>query len=347
MNGIDIIDRGIMQYLRKSIIIVSILLVIFSISAICIRVSEENETSENYMSGGIIHRIDDSNESDLSYTTLSRHAISVRNSRLSNLNETYFRPSKLNALNNNFMDFEIFSKTFQNNAVPSKLIDTPLNTAINYYSVLQQAENLTEKIPGGCGTIGYSKAPYPIAYNFLSENNKKSMPYSEYLASFEGIGHINLVKIIPVTTDSKDTYKFFIELEILEGSDTGVTTFNYYTGELIIANVNGLYYVDSQVLTPEDFFCSAYHGWAHNAETYVEIVYGNWCGLIMKQYSPQQDDYKKTIIIDGTDNKKYMFEFAKLTNGTDMLINSLVKNNNEWVPVEIDVDKCVEKNKEK
>lgn len=337
-----------MHKLRKAIIIFSTLSVIFSLGAICIRVNNENGASDNYLSGGVIHRISDNNiESDVPSATLSRHAISIRNSELSKLNESYFRPSKLEALNNNFADFDTFSETFQNDTVPSNLLDTPLNTALNYYSVLQQAENLTEKKSGGCGTIGYAKTPYPIAYNFLSENNKLSMTYSEYLASFEGIGHINLIKLIPITTDSNVKYKYFIELEILEGSDNGATTFSYYTGEVLIIKANGLYYIDSQYLTPEDFFCAPYHGWSHNAETYVEIVYGNWCGLIMKQYSPQQDASKKRIIVDGTDNKKYMFEFARLTNGTDMFISSLVQNNSDWVPVEIDINKCLDKNKEK
>lgn len=336
-----------MHNLKKSIVIFSLLSLIFSISAICIRVGKENGTYVNYLSGGIIKRADSRDKLDLTNTTLSRHAISVRNSKLSDLNSTYFRPSKLKALNNNFMDNDIFSKTFQNNTVSSKLIDTPMNTAINYYSVLQQAANLRESQAGGCGTVGYAKTPYPIAYNFLSENNRKSMPYDEYLSSFAGIGHINLIKILPITIDSKDKFKFFIELEILEAGNNGTTTFNYYSGELNIVSVDGLYYIDSQILTPEDFFCAAYHGWSHNAETYVEIVYGNWCGLIMRQYSPQQDDYKKTIIVDGTDNNKYMFEFARLTNGTDTLINSLVNINDVWSPVKIDVDKYIEKSNKK
>jgi hypothetical protein len=164
------------------------------------------------------------------------------------------------------------------------------------------------------------------------------MSYDEYLTSFEGIGHINLIKVIPIITVDANKYKYFIELEILEGSSVSVTTFNYYTGELELIKVNGLYYIDSLSLTPEDFFCAAYHGWAHNAESYVEIVYGNWCGLIKKQYSPEQDDYKKNIIVDGTDDQKYMFEFAKLTNGTDLLINSQIKKDDTWVPVEINVE---------
>lgn len=324
-------------------IVISLFLITFAITAICVRVGEE-ELSHKYIFGGLVNQISKDKGINLSDASLSRQTISVLNKRMSNLNETYFRPSKLKTLNNNFMDFNFFTETFVNGTVPPSLIDSPGNTAINYFSVLQQAANLTENKTGGCGTIGYALTAYPIAYGFLSTSNKSSMSYDEYLTSFEGIGHINLIKIIPIITENKDSYKYFLELEVLEGSNVGVTTFNYYTGELDLVKVNGLYYIDSLSLTPEDFFCAAYHGWAHNAELYVETVYGNWCGMIMKQYSPQRDDYKKNIIVDGVDNKKYMFEFAKLTNGTDLLINELVKSDGNWVPANIDVSKCLEKN---
>jgi len=173
------------------------------------------------------------------------------------------------------------------------------------------------------------------------------MNYEEFVKSFEGIGHINLIKLLPIKTKSSDISKYFLELEFLEGSKIGATMFNYYTGELDVIKVNNLYYIDSLTLSPEDFFCAAYHGWAHNAELYVETVYGNWCGLIMKQYTPEQDEYTKKILVDGVDNKKYLFEFAKLTNGTDLLINSLVKSENQWIPVLIDVEKLMDRNKVK
>jgi hypothetical protein len=341
----DVSSGGTMRNKTKRIIVISLFLLSFAIGAICMRVSNQEELSKNYIFGGLINKPSNDTDTNLAAANLSRQAISIINESMTNLNETFFRPSKLKTLNNNFMDFRSFSQTFANGIVPPSLLDSPQNTAINYFSVLQQAANLTENKTGGCGTIGYSLEPYPIAYAFLSESNKKSMSYDEYLTSFEGIGHINLIKIIPIISQNMDIYKYFIELEILEGTSIGVTTFNYYTGELNLINVNGLYYIDSLSLTPEDFFCAAYHGWAHNAESYVETIYGNWCGLIMKQYSPQQDDYKKNIIIDSVNNKKYMFEFAKLTNGTDLLINTLLKSKDDWIPVKIDVDKCLEKDK--
>ncbi len=331
-----------MKTTTKRILLISVILLGFFIFAICLRFNNQSQTVQNHVLGGLINEKTGIPNIDLAETGLSRQTIQVMNKRLSNLNETYFRPSQLKALNSNFPDYKIFSETFKNGAVPPALIDSPINSALNYFSVLQQAANMTEEKSGGSGTVGYALEPYPIAYSFLSEHNKTSMPYDEFLKSFEGIGHINLIKILPVITEPSDTDRYFIELEILEGSPMGVTTFNYYTGELDVKKVNGLYYIDSLTLSPEDFLFAAYHGWAHNAEYFVETVYGNWCGLIMKQYSPKQDDYKKDITVDGVDGKKYMFEFAKLTNGTDLLVNSLVKEKGTWIPANIDVEKLRE-----
>ncbi len=339
-----------MKILTKRIIIVSLFLLAFFIMAICLRVGYQANSNESLVIGGKTSDKKDMNI-DLAGASLSRQTIQLMNKNMSNLNETYFRPSNLKALNSNFMDHDSLQNSFKDGKVPSNLIKTPLDSAINYFSVLQQASNLTDEKSGGCGTIGFGLEPYPIAYSFLSENNKKSMNYEEFLNSFEGIGHINLIKLLPITVSSDEAAdnqymsKYFLELEILEGSNMGVTTFNYYTGELDVIKVHNLYYIDSLTLTPEDFFCAAYHGWAHNAESYVETVYGNWCGLIMKQYAPDQDEYKKKIIVDGVDKNKYMFEFAKLTNGTDLLINSLVKKKGKWLPVQIDVEKYLDKDK--
>jgi len=334
-----------MKILTKRILIISIILLAFFIGAICLRVGNQESSHNNYVLGGLLMAEQPAVNIDLAATGLSRQTIQVMNKRMSDLNETYFRPSNLKSLNSNFMDHDTFMSSFKAESVPVKLMASPEASVINYFSVLQQASNLTEDKNGGCGTVGYGLEPFPIAYAFLSENNKKSMSYDEFVQSFEGIGHINLIKLLPMAAPSQDMSRFFLELEILEGSSVGVTTFNYYTGELDVIKVNGLYYVDSLTLSPEDFFCAAYHGWAHNAESYVETVYGNWCGLIMRQYAPEQDEYRKKIIIDGVDERKYMFEFAKLTNGTDLLINTSVKNKSKWVPVQIDVEKYLDKGK--
>ncbi len=341
----EYISGGPMKIITKRLLIITVFLLAFFITAICLRVGTQEPLHNGTVLGGKLVKNSQAINTELAAESLSRQTIQVMNQRMSNLNEIYFRPSALKALNSNFMEPNSLHNSFPDGKVSSELISTPEKSAVNYFSVLQQASNLTEEKNGGCGTIGYGLEPFPIAYSFLSENNKKSMNYEEFVDSFQGIGHINLIKLLPIKTNKPNTSSFFIELEILEGSSVGVTTFNYYTGELEVLGVNDLYYIDSLTLSPEDFFCAAYHGWSHNAESYVETVYGGWCGLILKQYPPDTDDYIKKIVIDGVDDKKYMFEFARLTNGTDLLINSLVKEGRKWLPVEIDIEKCLDKSR--
>jgi hypothetical protein len=331
-----------MKYVYKYSIVASLFLVMLAIGAICIRVDSQNQ--RQYTMGGSIKPMAELEETD---EVLSRQTVSLLSKKKSNFNETYFRPSRLKALNNNFINAGDFSETFKSGSVPAELMDTPVNSIINYFSVLQQAENLTESKKGGCGTVGYAKEPFPIAYQFLSEQNKKSMPYNDYLQSFEGIGHINLIKIIPIINEDQKFQRYFLELEILEGTGVGGTSFNYYFAEITMIQKDNRFFVDSLTLAPEDFFCAPYHGWSHNAESFVEIVYGNWCGLIMKQYPPSENDFTKEIMVDSVNGDKYTFKFAKLTNSTDILINILVKSGDTWVPTEIDVEKCLEKMKQK
>ncbi|ACL76871.1 hypothetical protein [Ruminiclostridium cellulolyticum] len=328
-----------MKYIYKSGIIVSLFFIILAITTICIRV--DNQNHKNNIIGGSVKELTQTKETE---EVLSRQTVSIMKEKRNNFNETYFRPSSLKSLNNNFIDFGTFSGTFKAGTVPADLMDTPIKTIVNYFSVLQQAENLTDEKKGGCGTVGYAKKPYPIAYQFLSESSKKSMPYNEYLDSFQGIGHINLIKVIPIITENPNENKYFLELEILEGTTTAGTSFNYYFAEISLVNSNKRYYIDSLELTSEDFFCAPYHGWSHNAESYVEIVYGNWCGLIKKQYAPHQNKFTKEIIVDAVNGDKYMFKFAKLTNGTDFLINTLVQKDGAWIPIHIDIDKYIDKN---
>ena len=201
-----------MQNKTMRLIIISLLLMSFSIVAICLRVSNQHEYSQHCIFGGYLKQAPKSSDIDIYESSLSRQTISIISEKMSDKNETFFRPSRLPAINNSFPDINSLTQTFVNDTVPPSLIDNPENAIINYFSVLQQASTLTENKNGGFGNVGYSKTPYPVAYNFLSQNNKKSMPYDEYLNSFEGIGHINLLKIIPIITNNKNEYKYFIEL---------------------------------------------------------------------------------------------------------------------------------------
>ena len=262
-------------------------------------------------------------------------------------NEQYFRPSPLPALNNRNFDFEFFdnysNKNYNKIILPDWLFNSPEDTIINYFSILREAENISK---GGCGTIGFAKMPYPIAYNFLTSEYKSKINYSFYFNSFKDIGHMNLIKLNNITDENtpKGTYEYFIELETIEPSVNGNTSFAYYYGYVYIQKENGKYKISDIDLEDQDFLCAAYHGWAHNAEFYVDTVYGHWCKLLKKRYPTEQIGYIKNIYVTGNDAQDYKFVFFQLTNGTDIEIHQFVKDiNNEWKSIKIDVNKCLQK----
>ena len=244
--------------------------------------------------------------------------------------EQFFRPSCRSILNRRLFGYQFFDpyyeKTYDEINLPPSLLDTPENMLLNYFSILREAENLTSQLIGGCGTVGEAMIPFPIAYNFFTKSYQQKMPYSTYLSSFEGIGHTNLIKLYELPNPNNvQPIQFFVELETINGTATGVSGFQYHFGTISVIQEEGLYKIDAITLTGEDFLCAAYHGWRQQGEDVVDVEYGNWCKLIQKRLPTKKDGYVKTIDIIGTDGNDYRFIFIQLTNDTDVLVSQLMK----------------------
>ncbi|EJO5346891.1 hypothetical protein NRP93_000955 [Clostridium botulinum] len=255
-------------------------------------------------------------------------------------NQNYFRPCSLPAINNrglNDLIIDIHNADPSKVTLPLELVNTPINTIINYYSILREANQLGMG-EGGCGTIGLLKLPYPIAYNFLSSNYQSKVNYENYLKSFGKIAHINLVRLIkeyPKTNNKPDAINYFIELENIY--PPGV--FGYEFGVISIIKEGNTYKIDSIQTMPEDFFCAPYHYWQHNAELSIEVMYNNWCKLISTIYPTIETNFTKHIYVYGTDGNNYLFVFMKLTNGTDFRIGQyILDDSGNWEY--LDKDPC-------
>ena len=264
--------------------------------------------------------------------------------------EKYFRPSKLPVINTRAIKSDLLweqkDKVPERILVPEYLRKTPEDTLLNYFSILKHAENLKEGKSGGCGTVGEAKLPYPIAYGFLTSEYKDRLSYSKYLESFEGIGHINLIKLkgVPKDKNQPEYLRFFVELETIEGSSKGVTYFAYYYGYVFIAKEGNGYRIADVQLWGEDFLCAPYHGWAHDAEASVDIRYGEWCKLVKKRHPTKLDGYIKDIFFTGTDGREYLIKFFQLTNGTDIEIAQYRKNSSGfWELIALEPEKCLRK----
>ncbi|GKX30904.1 hypothetical protein SH1V18_33840 [Vallitalea longa] len=263
----------------------------------------------------------------------------------------YFRPSKLPILNDKEFKTDFMNKYNLKESseiiLPQSLLENPYDNLINFFSILRQAANYVKGKVTGCGTLGYSKLPYPTAYEFLSSDYQEKLSYEEFLALFENILHLNLIKLHEVIQDERcsDGLRYFIEFETIEGSEKGVGYFAYYYGYICLIKVDDVYKISDISFQGEDYLCAPYHGWNYIGEAVVDIKYGNWCSLVEERYETQQDDYIKNIYFKGTDGFDYRILFFQLTNGKDVEIAQYrKKKNNEWEVIKLDPEKCLENN---
>lgn len=138
--------------------------------------------------------------------------------------EKYFRPSNLPVINNRSFESDLFNGTYD--ILPDYLLKTPDDTIINYFSILRQAANPKNGKNAGCGTLGYAKSPYPVAYKFLSSEYQRRMNYKQYLKSFENILHINLIKLKRIYFKGTDENDYLIEFFQLT-NDTDIEIAQY------------------------------------------------------------------------------------------------------------------------
>lgn len=267
--------------------------------------------------------------------------------------EKYFRPSKLPILNNRALSPEkpiYFPPGDTADTTKAKIsgeyLKSPEDSIIYYFSILREAANLVPGKSGGCGSVGSGMNPFPIAYNFLTPEYQKRMSFNQYLKSFEGIGHTNLIKLRKLPSDQmhpKDM-RYFVEIETIEGSDKGLTYFAYYYGFVYLQKQGERYLISDMTLSGEDFLCAAYHGWYHDAEANVAIRYGGWCKMIKEKYPAKQEGYVKLLSFKGTDSNDYMIEFMELTNDTDVEVAQYKKGaDGLWKVVYLNPTECVEK----
>ena len=263
--------------------------------------------------------------------------------------EKYFRPSNLPILNDN-KDINKFiweseNVEYKNVEIPKEYLKSPENTIINYFSLLREAANPEKDKYTGCGSIGEGKAPYPIAYNFFTNEYKEKIKYKQYEDSFKNILHINLIKFKEIPETNNKELKYFYEIETIQGSESGIGYFAYYYGYINLVRDNDVYKISNITVTPEEYLCAPYHSWFYSGEYSVQIKYGNWCNLIKGDPKVEIKDYVKDIQFDGTDGKEYKIEFFTLTNDYDIEVEQFKKNSaNEWERIYLNPENCL-KNK--
>lgn len=292
--------------------------------------------------GGTLYQV--SNESDNNQVLIKKEDSDI---------EKYIRPSKLPILNNRNYTRNLFLDSFDNDKrlfdkkLPDSFLKNPEDTILNYYSILREAANWVEGKTAGCGTIGHSKTPYPIAYKFLSKELQKKMSYEEFLKTFENILHISLIKQkkVPLYQAPNNILRYFVELETIQGSDQkDLAYFAYYYGFIDLIKEDGLYKISDMKYYGENYLCAPMHGWAYDAEAAVQVMYGGWCKMIAKMHPLQQEEYVIHIPFKGTDGSEYKIEFYELTNDTDIEIAQYKQDDaGIWQQIHLDPNDCLEK----
>lgn len=264
--------------------------------------------------------------------------------------ERFFRPSNMTILNTkrNILSINDYDKSSSNIKINKELLKTPKDTIINYFSILREAANPLYNNQTGCGTLGDARDPYTLAYNFLSKSYKEKVPYKEYFMSFENQLHINLIKLneVPPDKNRPNDIKYFVELEVIEGTDKPKGVFAYYYGYIYLEKEDDVYKIKDMMYAPENYLCAPYHGWSWDAKSLVEIEYGGWCSLVDGEVIVKDDGYERKVYFKDKDKNEHYVLFYQLTNGVDIKIADYKKNKDgKWEHIYIDTKKCLENKK--
>ncbi len=262
--------------------------------------------------------------------------------------EKYVRPSDMPVLNGRMVrDLydEFYGKKVSEIRLPDRMFVTPEDTVLNYFSILREAANHEKGKGAGCGTIGRSTIPYPIAYHFLSSSYQAALSYEQYLETFQNILHISLIKYrrIPVFDNPHNIIRYFVEIETIEGNEKYLGDFVYYYGFADLKKENKQYKIANLEFHGENYLCAPMHGWAYDAELSVKIRYGGWCDLIKEMDPVIQKEYIKNVSFQGTDGNDYLIVFYQLTNDTDIEIAQYIKSmDGGWKLIEFNPEDCLD-----
>lgn len=320
-----------MLIIRKKAFISIICVVLFGIIcyfALPNLINLSTKSSNKIISGGVLHpSLHDSDE-----------FIPVMNQENDISSERFQRPSKELPYPNPYT-FKDFRKDNGKPPMAAKKFENPEDLILAYYGILREASNMLG-YSGGCGTIGWSRSPYPYSYELLTKAKQKEMPFNQFVDSFKGIGYTTLLKLLPAHAPPDTphgTEYYMIEIEIITGAKVNTdkeydqgSQFAYYYGLITVENTpdEGWKIKDIDYI-PEDFLCAPWHHWFYLSDAVVQIVYGHNLKLIDKIDRTEQKDNMISIYASGN-GKSYRFDFVRLTNGYDILLHEYILDNGDW-----------------
>lgn len=299
--------------IRKKLLLAALAVLILG-GAVCLALGRSRESE--YLLGGRLHAVPCPEES----IPVSKQEEPGETA----LNERFQRPSKSPPYPNPYSFGEGVGRRFEN----------PDEVLLAYYAILQNASNMPG-YSGGCGTIGQAGEPYPYAYELLTEEAREELSLKEFQASFQGVGHLTLLKLLPAYapggTPSGLRY-YMVEVEEITGrkeENAKGSLFAYYYGLATVQETEDGWKLQKIDYLPEDFLCAPWHSWFYLADAVVQIVYGNNLHLIGQIDRTEQEGDMLSVFASG-DGRQYRFDFVRLTNGYDILLHEYLLADGVW-----------------
>jgi len=239
--------------------------------------------------------------------------------------QRYQQPSMQEELSNPYT-----LQTFRDND-EELIFNDPEEVIYAYYGILKEASNLSGNSDRD-GTKDETDLPYLYAYQLLAAGVRQDMSLQQFQNSFRGIGDITFLQIQPLPglpESPLDTKYFMIEIEVIE---TGC--FAYYYGIVTVEKGKNGWKIQEIDYYPEEFLYTPYREWSFDSEELVNYVFKDQLKVIDQIMNKIEKDGVIHIYAPG--NKyQFRFDFVRLTNGYDILINENIMINGKWHPTEL------------
>lgn len=301
--------------------------------AVCLALLFSGSSAEALFAGGVIR----------STPHIQNEALPALNVDQALMSERFRRPPKEYPCSNPY-SFRYFYNNSDNLPLTTKKFNSPKDVVLAFYGILRDASNMPG-YSGGCGTIGMAGLPYPYAYQLLTNEAQNEIPLKRFTNSFKGIGYITLLKILPAYSPPGTPLNmryYMVETEFItgyrvtDGDDYNEgSLFAYYYGLITVEETQSKgWKIKCIDYIPENFLCAPTHGWFYLADAVVEIVYRDNLKLIDGIDKIEQED--SMVYVYASDNRKsYRFDFARITNGYDILLHENILENDSWKETEL------------
>ena len=192
-----------------------------------------------------------------------------------------------------------------------------------YFASLAYANNLSPEQSGAAGgTLGMGQEPYFTAYRYWSEEWQAEHPFEEFLDSWSGTAHVELLKLYEAEMQDGQA-RFFVETKHLEfaGNKRQLGAY-YYAGFFTLSLTEDGWRITEGSLEPQNlaWALGGHQPWLADP---VDVAIVEGLGRPLDEGSALQsrlkwhdNDHVTVVFADNTGNRETAVEAVRLTEGT-------------------------------